>query len=363
MGGHHVRRRGRRAGHAVEVRQEQLPVPRRHGLSLNEKTVFRARLRASTSSTRPASRSTHGFSDHDADHRVERRQPHADLRAWTTRGRTASRRPGQLARPADVPRAAVRASRTPTSSCRTSTSSRPASSASCRGAISLEVTYAGSRSYDIEGNFGGFNEPSAAFQAQCDVTQGGSRTLLRPAAAEPVLQRPRVRGHDPVHEPDALAFELSRPFPAFTGFNMNQQNNGKMKYDSLQLVGQQALGERRHHQRQLHLGAALDRGRARTRRPASATPTSTKCRSCRTAVRTSRIASTASPRRACGNSPWHRTAGASWARCSAGGRSRRCSSIQSGQPWDMPGNVDLAPGVDPKESRDGEEGKGSSSTA
>src|SRR5205085_5775185 len=43
--------------------------------------------------------------------------------------------------------------------------------------ISLDVTYAGSRSHDIEANFGGYNEPSAAFQAQCDVTLGGSRTL------------------------------------------------------------------------------------------------------------------------------------------------------------------------------------------
>ena len=41
--------------------------------------------------------------------------------------------------------------------------------------VSLDVTYAGSRSNDIEANFGGFNEPSAAFQAQCDVTLGGSR--------------------------------------------------------------------------------------------------------------------------------------------------------------------------------------------
>jgi len=30
--------------------------------------------------------------------------------------------------------------------------------------ISLDVTYAGSRSSDIEGNFGGYNEPSAAFR-------------------------------------------------------------------------------------------------------------------------------------------------------------------------------------------------------
>ncbi len=54
--------------------------------------------------------------------------------------------------------------------------------------ISLDVTYAGSRSHDIEGNFGGYNEPSAAFQAQCDVTQGGSRTLCDQQLPNPFYQ-------------------------------------------------------------------------------------------------------------------------------------------------------------------------------
>ncbi|WP_410967457.1 hypothetical protein, partial [Salmonella sp. SAL4456] len=31
-------------------------------------------------------------------------------------------------------------------------------------------------------------------------------------------------------------FELSRPFPAFTGFGYNQQNLGEMQYDSMQFV-------------------------------------------------------------------------------------------------------------------------------
>ena len=33
----------------------------------------------------------------------------------------------------------------------------------------------------------------------------------------------------------------------------------------------------------------------------------------------------------------------------AAGRSRRLLVYQSGQPWDMPGNVDLAPGINPAE--------------
>ena len=42
--------------------------------------------------------------------------------------------PGSSLGPADVPRPRARASRTRTSSCRASTTSRPASSANCRGA-------------------------------------------------------------------------------------------------------------------------------------------------------------------------------------------------------------------------------------
>ena len=46
------------------------------------------------------------------------------------------------------------------------------------GVMEGDESYAGSRSYDIEGNFGGFNEPSAEFQRQCDVTLGGSAVVL-----------------------------------------------------------------------------------------------------------------------------------------------------------------------------------------
>ena len=60
---------------------------------------------------------------------------------------------------------------------------------------------------------------------------------LRPAGAEPVLQRPRLRGHDPVHEPDALRVRARAGRSRRSrGFNKNQQNLGKMTYDSMQFV-------------------------------------------------------------------------------------------------------------------------------
>ena len=37
--------------------------------------------------------------------------------------------------------------------------------------VALEASYVGSRSYNVQANWGGFNEASAEFQGQCDVTK------------------------------------------------------------------------------------------------------------------------------------------------------------------------------------------------
>ena len=124
--------------------------------------------------------------------------------------------------------------------------------------ISLEATYAGSRSYDIEGNFGGFNEPSAAFQAQCDVTLGGSRSLCDSAVPNPFLGVAGFENTNRFTSTTLSRFELARPFPAFTGFGYNQQN---LWEDAVRLDAarrQQTVGPGCDNQHQLHLGAALD---------------------------------------------------------------------------------------------------------
>jgi hypothetical protein len=102
--------------------------------------------------------------------------------------------------------------------------------------MSLDITYAGSRSYDIEANFGGVNEPSAAFQRQCDVTQGGNRAFCDALLTNPFQNIPGFEGTTRFTNATLTRFELSRPFPAFTNFSQNQQNLGRMWYDSLQFV-------------------------------------------------------------------------------------------------------------------------------
>src|SRR5258708_39765078 len=102
--------------------------------------------------------------------------------------------------------------------------------------VALEATYVGSRSYKVQWSWGGCNEPSAAFQAQCDVTKGGSRSLCDQLLPNPFFGIPGFEGTSRFTNRTLSRFELSRPFPAFTGFSMTERNDGKMWYDSMQFV-------------------------------------------------------------------------------------------------------------------------------
>jgi hypothetical protein len=103
--------------------------------------------------------------------------------------------------------------------------------------VSLDVTYAGSRSHDIQSNWSGFNEPSAEYQRQCDVTNGGSRALCDQLVPNPFYQVRGFEGTNRFTQPTISRFELARPFNAYTGFSMTERNDGHMSYDSMQFTG------------------------------------------------------------------------------------------------------------------------------
>ena len=168
---------------------------------------------------------------------LERWQPHADLRAVESLARMASRPPR-----------AVRLGRR-RSSGGTPNFSNPdfvvpnvhQFSAGVQRQLpwdmSLDMTYAGSRSTTRKAGSPGYNEPSAAFQRQCDVTLGGSRSVLRRAAAQPVPPGAGLRGHRRFTSPTLSRFELNRPFPAFTGHHPERSaTTTKLTYDSPQFV-------------------------------------------------------------------------------------------------------------------------------
>lgn len=217
------------------------------------------------------------------------------------------------------------------------------------GKISLDVTYAGSRSNDIEGNFGGYNEPSAAFQAQCDVTLGGSRTLCDQQLTNPFFNVAGFQGTNRFTSPTLSAFELARPFPAFTGnFNMNQLNRGRMTYDSMQFVANKRWSK----------GVTINAGYTWVPRWTEVGANTTTGIGNAYVDEVSLLQNSApyfSQRKhritASGvwELPWFRNERSVLGYLVGGWSIAPAFVYQSGQPWDMPGNVDLAPGIDPKQ--------------
>jgi len=201
--------------------------------------------------------------------------------------------------------------------------------------VSLEVTYAGSRSHDLETGFGAYNEPSAEFQAQCDVTLGGSRTLCDQLLPNPFYQVPGFQGTARFTNERLSRFELARPLPAFSGFSRNQNNIGKLVYDSAQFVANKRWAR----------GVTIN---------ASYTwvPRWTEIDGYADAVsglvnegpyfshRKHRITASG-----VWEMPWFRGERGVVGRLLGGWSIAPMLVYQTGQPWDMPGNVDLAPGV------------------
>ena len=211
--------------------------------------------------------------------------------------------------------------------------------------ISLEVTYAGSRSYDIEGNFGGVNEPSEAFQAQCDVTQGGSRTFCDQLLPNPYFGVPGFEGTARFTNQTLSRFELSRPYTAFTNFNQNQQNLGRMIYDSAQFVANKRWS------RGVTINTSYTWVPRWTEIGANTTTGIGNAYVDEVSLlenngpyfshREHRVTASG-----VWELPWYRDKRSIAGYLLGGWSIAPMLVYQSGQPWDMPGNVDLAPGVD-----------------
>jgi hypothetical protein len=210
--------------------------------------------------------------------------------------------------------------------------------------ISLEMTYAASRSYDIEGNFGGYNEPSAEFQRQCDVTQGGSRSFCDALLPNPFFGVPGFEGTTRFTNSTLTRFELSRPFPAFSGFSQNQQNLGKMWYDSMQFVAN------KRWMRGVTVNASYTWVPRWTEEGANTT-TGIGAAYVDEVSRLENHGPYFSHREhrvtASGvwELPWYRDQRSIMGYVLGGWSIAPMIVYQSGQPWDMPGNVDLAPGI------------------
>jgi hypothetical protein len=208
------------------------------------------------------------------------------------------------------------------------------------GRIALEASYVGSRSSKMQSSWGGYNEASAAFQAQCDVTTGGSRSLCDQLVPNPFFGVAGFEGTSRFTSATIARSELARPFPAFTGFSMTERNDGKLTYDSAQFVANKRWAQgftfnanytwvpRWTEEGSNNGGAAFidDVSQVKNKGPYFS-------------QRKHRLTVSG-----VWELPWRRNEKSVLGYMLGGWSIAPMYVFQSGQPWDMP-NVDLAPGV------------------
>jgi hypothetical protein len=102
--------------------------------------------------------------------------------------------------------------------------------------VIAEVSYVGSRSFKQQDEFRGINEPSRALQDRCDVTLGGNRAYCDEQLPNPFFNVSGFEGTSRFTSPTLSRFELSRPFPQFGNIIETERNTGKISYDSMQFV-------------------------------------------------------------------------------------------------------------------------------
>ncbi len=105
----------------------------------------------------------------------------------------------------------------------------------------LDISYSGLKGYNLEGS-DNINHPSAASYAQCDVEQGGNRQLCdgntAPAVVpNPFYQVPGFAGSGGYYSNQTIqAYNLTRPFPAFTDVTEDHLPQIHSWYNSLQVT-------------------------------------------------------------------------------------------------------------------------------
>jgi Carboxypeptidase regulatory-like domain/TonB dependent receptor-like, beta-barrel len=100
----------------------------------------------------------------------------------------------------------------------------------------MEVSYVGSKSYEQQTSYDGFNELGLEFRKQCDVTQGGNRNFCDGTLPNPFRGVPGFEGTGFFTGSTRTRYQLSRPYPQFGAITETNRNDGKSWYNSLQVV-------------------------------------------------------------------------------------------------------------------------------
>jgi hypothetical protein len=107
----------------------------------------------------------------------------------------------------------------------------------------VEVTYVGSRTRQESNTWGGFNEPPLALRNQCDPSKGGTPAFCNELLPNPFFQVPGFEGTARFTSPTLSRYELSRPFPQFGRITMLDRNDGRIWYNSAQVLVNKRVSE------------------------------------------------------------------------------------------------------------------------
>ncbi|MFN7930237.1 MAG: TonB-dependent receptor [Blastocatellia bacterium] len=99
-----------------------------------------------------------------------------------------------------------------------------------------EISYVGSRTYNGQSQFNGINEPSQAFRDKCDIAKGGTPNFCNELLPNPFKGVAGFEG-TAYYLADTLSrYNLNRPFPQFGAITELERNEGKVWYNSLQVL-------------------------------------------------------------------------------------------------------------------------------
>ena len=107
----------------------------------------------------------------------------------------------------------------------------------------VEASYVGSRTRQEQNRWGGFNEPPVELRNRCDPSQGGSPAFCNELLPNPFFQVPGFEGTTRFTSPTLSRYELSRPFPQFTGITQLDRNDGRIWYNSAQFMVNKRLSD------------------------------------------------------------------------------------------------------------------------
>jgi hypothetical protein len=107
----------------------------------------------------------------------------------------------------------------------------------------IEVSYVGSRTHDAQSQFNGINEPSLQFRNQCDPTKGGDPRFCNEQLPNPFKGVAGFEGTNLFTADRISRYDLNRPFPQFAGINQSDRNDGRVWYNSLQVLFNKRLSQ------------------------------------------------------------------------------------------------------------------------